>query len=72
MDGHHRGTDQADRVLDHRPDHFLTPLAANQVGFALLVSHGTPLQESVDQFGKGVKAMPNIGSLAASGQPGGR
>jgi hypothetical protein len=40
MDGYDRGTDQADRVLDQRPDHFLTPFAANQVGFALLVSHG--------------------------------
>jgi hypothetical protein len=39
MDGYDRGTDQADRVFDHRPDHFLTPLAPNQVGFALLVSH---------------------------------
>jgi len=40
MDRHDGGPDQADRVLDQRPDHFLTPFAANQVGFALLVSHG--------------------------------
>ena len=39
MQRDHRGGDQADRVLGHRPDHFLTPLAKNQVGFALLVSH---------------------------------
>jgi hypothetical protein len=39
MDGDDRSPDQADRVLDQRPDHFLTPLAQNQVGFALLVSH---------------------------------
>lgn len=39
MDGYDCGADQADRVLDERPDHFLTPFAANQVGFALLVSH---------------------------------
>ena len=41
MNGHHRGADQADRVLSQRSDHFLAPLAANQVGFALLVSHQT-------------------------------
>jgi hypothetical protein len=40
MDSDDRGAHQADRVLDQRPDHFLTPFAANQVGFALLVSHG--------------------------------
>jgi hypothetical protein len=39
MHGYDRGTDQADRVLDQRPDHFLTPFAANQIGFSLLVSH---------------------------------
>jgi hypothetical protein len=40
MDCYNGGTDQADRVLDQRPDHFLTPFTAHQVGFALLVSHG--------------------------------
>lgn len=39
MDGDHRGSDQADRVLGHGMNHFLAPLAANEVGFALLVSH---------------------------------
>lgn len=39
MYGDDSGPDQADRVLDHRPDHFLTPFAANQFGFALLVRH---------------------------------
>lgn len=39
MNGDHGGSDQADRVLGHRVDHFLAPLAANEVGFALLVSH---------------------------------
>ena len=43
MDGYDGGTDQADGVLDQRPDHFLTPFAAHQVGFALLVSHGDSL-----------------------------
>jgi hypothetical protein len=57
MNGDHRGADQADRVLGHRPDHFLTPLAANQFGFALLVSHGT-LKESLDLFRKDVKESP--------------
>jgi hypothetical protein len=40
MNRYHRGTNQAHCVLYQRPDHFLTPLAANQIGFALLVSHG--------------------------------
>ena len=39
MNRHHCGTDQADRMLGHRSDHFLATLAANQFGFAFLVSH---------------------------------
>jgi hypothetical protein len=39
MNGDHRGRDQADGMLGQRPDHLLAPLAANQAGFALLVSH---------------------------------
>ena len=40
MNRYHRSPNQADRVLYQRPDHFLTPFAANQIGFALLVCHG--------------------------------
>ena len=40
MDGYDGGPNQADRMFGQRPDHLLAPLAANQVGFALLVSHG--------------------------------
>jgi hypothetical protein len=39
MNGHKRGANKADRVLGQGPDHFLAPLAANQVGFALFVGH---------------------------------
>jgi hypothetical protein len=39
MNGDDRATDQADRILGQRPDHFLTASAENQVGFALLFSH---------------------------------
>jgi hypothetical protein len=39
MDRHDGGPNQADCVLNQRPDHFLTPFAAHQLGFALLVSH---------------------------------
>ena len=39
MNGHHRGGDQAYRVLCQWADHFLAPFAANEVGFALLVTH---------------------------------
>ena len=76
MDSYDRGSHQADRVLDHRPDHFLTPFAANQIGFALFVSHGDSLtRESLDQFLKDVKAR--LGSMrlrhlctpTPSGQP---
>jgi len=43
MNGHHRGGHQADRMFGQGPDHFLTPLAVNQVGFALFVGHpGNP------------------------------
>jgi hypothetical protein len=59
VNGHDRGGDQADRVLCHRPHHFLAPLAANQPGFALLFCHGEYLEESVDQFSEGVKATPS-------------
>jgi hypothetical protein len=40
MHGHNGHGDQADRMFGQRLDHLLAPLAANQVGFALLVSHG--------------------------------
>jgi hypothetical protein len=40
MDGHHCRGDQADRIFGQRMDHLLAPLAANQLGFALLFSHG--------------------------------
>jgi len=43
MDRHDGGPDQADRVLDQRPDHFLTPFAAHQLGFVLLASHADSL-----------------------------
>ena len=39
MNGDHRGSHQADRVLGQRPDHFLAPLAEDQVSFALFLSH---------------------------------
>ncbi len=39
MNRHHGGGDQADRMLRQRVDHFLAPLATNEVGFALLVTH---------------------------------
>jgi hypothetical protein len=45
MNGDHRGGHQADRVLSQGPDHFLAPLAANQLGFALFLRHrGNPLK----------------------------
>src|ERR1700693_2507123 len=40
MDGHNGHGDQADRMFGQRPDHLLAPLAANELGFALLFSHG--------------------------------
>jgi hypothetical protein len=47
MNGDHRGSDQADRVLGQRVDHFLAPLAANEVRFALLVGHlANPLEKA--------------------------
>jgi hypothetical protein len=39
MHRHHRGRDQADRVLGERPDHLLAPLAEDQFGVTLLISH---------------------------------
>lgn len=39
MDGHERGGDEADHMFGQRLDHLLTPLAANQLGFAFLLSH---------------------------------
>ena len=40
MNGHHRGSDQADRIFGQRVDHLLAPLTANELSFALLFSHG--------------------------------
>ena len=46
-------------MLDQRVDHLLAPLAQNQFAFGLLVSHlKNPLEESLDQFRKAVKAAP--------------
>lgn len=43
MNGHDRGTNQADRVVGEGPDHFLATLAANEFGIALFLSHpGNP------------------------------
>ena len=69
MNGHHRGGDQADHVLGQWPDHFLTPLASNQLGLALLVSHclSLPKQPRSDQEGR--QGYPqNILRLALVGE----
>jgi hypothetical protein len=56
MHGHHGSTDQANRVLYQRLDHLLAPVAANQIGFDLLVGHlANSLRLTLDQFRKGVK-----------------
>src|SRR3989442_9947022 len=68
MNGHDRGADQADRMFDHRPNHFLASFAANQAGFAVLISHGKSLSESLDQFGQGVKANRAWGLRGACGR----
>jgi hypothetical protein len=44
MDRHHRGADQADRVLSHRSYHLLASFAANQAGFAFLFRHPETLK----------------------------
>jgi hypothetical protein len=59
MNRDHRGRNQADGVLGQWPHHFLAALAANQAGFALLVSHWeNPLGQSLDQARNVVKATP--------------
>ena len=55
MNGHDRRAYQADRMLGDRPYHLLACLTANQAGFAVLISHGESLRESLDQFTEGVK-----------------
>ena len=42
MHGHDCGAHQADGVLGQRPDHFLAPLAEDQISFALFLSHPEP------------------------------
>lgn len=46
MHGHDRRGDQANRIFGQRPDHLLAPLTANQLGFALLFSHGRVLKKA--------------------------
>jgi hypothetical protein len=58
MHGHDRGGNEADHMFGQRPHHLLTPLAANQIGFACLFTHGESLRQSLDQIKKGVKARP--------------
>ena len=40
MDGHDRGGDQANHMFRYRMDQLLATLAENELGFALLFSHG--------------------------------
>jgi len=42
-------------MLGDRPYHLLASRTANQAGFAVLISHGESLRESLDQFTEGVK-----------------
>jgi hypothetical protein len=58
MNDHHGDPDEADRGRRQRPDHLLTHLAPEQVGFALLVSHLAKASEgSIDRFTKSVNAL---------------
>ena len=59
MNRDYRGRHQAHGVLGQWPHHFLAALAANQAGFALLVSHlEESLGQSLDQAREVVKATP--------------